>query len=435
MPGNSVGREVSLVAAARSTRSIRCGLKKGKTNKGSEDKPKSSKAFSSFTYLVRKEGEAKFEGLKMVVTGFEPGTRNGMKFHYAFRFDPELPENTFVFSRFPCGCDGCWKHNRLPIEKRYKVPRTDCILWPMMEIKDKKGHVTGKGYNDWRPGRFEMDSKSDDRQYHAIMADMLKETTARQTKQIIPGNFGAYFVAAATNKRKRGDDNLPYYLVKWNEAPWQAPIDTETYVNDAVYPVKKGRWYCTGTWLETLPGARNWFTMTEGGWRTLVDVSKVGITNLRLLPRSEANKIRSGTRRSTIEIADERGAWRMSDGDHAFLFEESQSRETHNEFDMEIADEVLAEEAAKINPMSWSKKPEQRRENPQTHEGKKKKAKKEHLMQQNEPAGWKKKPSPKKSKHSSKKKKSKPSPKKRKPDSSAPAPGRPTKRTRRGRGT
>ncbi|EJK47945.1 hypothetical protein THAOC_33300, partial [Thalassiosira oceanica] len=405
----------------------RCGSKKGKTNKGSEDKPKSSKDFSSSTYLVRKEGEAKFDGVKMVVVGFEPGTRNGMKFHYAFRFDPELPKNQFVFSRFPCGCDGCWKQNRLPIEKRYKEPRKDCVLWPMMEIKDKTGKGTGKGHNDWRVGRFEKDNQSDERQYHAIMADTLEEMTARQVKQIVRGNFGAYFVAASNKKRKRGDDNLPYYIVKWKEAPWRATVDMETYVGDVCYTVRKGQWYCTGIWLEKLPSARNWFTMTEGGWETLVDVSKIAVANLRLLPRSEANQIRFGTRRATIKIADERGAWRISDRDHAFLVEESQSREAH-EFDVKIANEVMEEEAAKINPMTWSKKPAPMKENPEKRDAKKKKsrAKQEHLIRQDGPAGWKKKSSPKK-----KAKKSKSPPKKRKSETTAPATGKPTKRSRR----
>mmetsp|Transcript_2504 Transcript_2504/g.5568 ORF Transcript_2504/g.5568 Transcript_2504/m.5568 type:complete len:339 (+) Transcript_2504:2460-3476(+) len=333
----------------------------------------------------------------------------------------DLPKNEFVFSRFPCGCDGCWKQNRLPIEKRYKEPRKDCVLWPMMEIKDKTGKGTGKGHNDWRVGRFEKDNQSDERQYHAIMADTLEEMTARQVKQIVRGNFGAYFVAASKKKRKRGDENLPYYIVKWTEAPWQASVDMETYVGNERYTVEKGRWYCTGTWLEKLPGARNWFTMTEGDWRTLVDLSKVAVANLRLLPRSEANQMRSGTRRTTIEVANERGAWRMADSDHAFLVEESQSREA-NEFDVKIADEVLEEEAAKINPNSWAKKPEPMKEDPQNRERKKSRAKKEHLLQQTGPAGWKKKSSPKK--------KSKPSPKKRKSESSAP-PGRRAKRTRK----
>ena len=422
-------------------------MRKGKTNKGSENKSKSSRDFSSFTYLVRKEGEAKFDGLKMVVVGFEPGTRNGMKFHYAFRFDPELPENEFVFSRFPCGCDGCWKHNRLPIAKRYKVPRRDCILWPMMEIKDKKGEGTGKGYNDWRVGRFEPDKQSDERQYHAIKADTLNEMTVRLAKQICRGNFGAYLVAVSTKKRKRGDENLPYYIVKWNETPWQATKDKETYLDDTRYTVKKGHWYCKGTWLEKLPGARNWFTMAEGvstterGWETLVDVSKVAVANLRLRPRSEGNQMRIGTQRATIAIAEERGAWRMSDDDHAFLVEESQNREANNEFDMEIASEVMEEEAARINPNSWLKKPETKKEEQQPkRDNKKSKAKKEQLKQQNVPAGWKRKSSPKKKKKSkpspkkkskpSTKKKSKPSPKKRKSESSAQPP---TKRPRRGR--
>ena len=111
----------------------------------------------------------------------------------------------------------------------------------------------------------------------------------------------------------------------------------------------------------------------------------------------------------------------MADSDHAFLVEESQSREA-NEFDVKIADEVLEEEAAKINPNSWAMKPEPMKEDPQNREGKKSRAKKEHLLQQTWPAGWKKKSSPKK--------KSKPSPKKRKSESSAP-PGRPAKRTRK----
>ena len=70
--------------------------------------------------------------------------------------------------------------------------------------------------------------------------------------------------------------------------------------------------------------------------------------NLILRARSEENPLPPRIRATSVAIADERGAWRMSDDDHAFLMEESRKREECNEYDEELALEVReAEEKAK----------------------------------------------------------------------------------------
>ena len=44
------------------------------------------------------------------------------------------------------------------------------------------------------------------------------------------------------------------------------------------------------------------------------------------------------------------GAWRMSDGDHAFIMEETRNRELFNEYDEELALQVREE---KEKPQAW----------------------------------------------------------------------------------
>jgi hypothetical protein len=112
--------------------------------------------------LVRKEGQAKFEGLKMKAKLENRGLgktskNNGTSAMHHFRFEKGLKQR-FVCCHIPCFCPWCVAQlNKSTVEERYAGPRDGCKLWPIMEIKDENGEGIGKGSNDWTFGSFVED--------------------------------------------------------------------------------------------------------------------------------------------------------------------------------------------------------------------------------------------------------------------------------------
>ena len=53
--------------------------------------------------------------------------------------------------------------------------------------------------------------------------------------------------------------------------------------------------------------------------------------------RSGQSPLQKWMRKNIVNKADAYSAWRMSDGDHAFLMEKSRNREEFNEYDEELA--------------------------------------------------------------------------------------------------
>ena len=95
--------------------------------------------------------------------------------------------------------------------------------------------------------------------------------------------------------------------------------------------------------------------MTTNNRDIIVNLRNVGIANLKLQVRSEENPLRREMDRRYVKIDDERGAWRVSDVDHAFLLEESRLRETNNVYDEKLASKVKEEEKKKIDSNLWMK--------------------------------------------------------------------------------
>lgn len=313
-------------------------------NKPRTEKTTSDKAISKRHYYIRKEGEAKFEGLKMSACGFEKGS--GIKSMYNFRFERELNEK-FAYCRFPCSCGGCYERLQMPtIQERYDTPRDTCYLWPIMEIMDDNGNPTGKGYNDWSLGWFETRSDCRIDQYHASKADTLRGIGETYSKQIVEGDFGAYCIA--------DDPDYSYYVVEWLGLPWQATEDEEIEIGTESFKVRKDDWLCKGIWLEKLNGGRNWHTMTEDCQECVVRLETVLNANLNMRTRSAENPFNKRMKKSSVDIADARGAWRMSDDDHGFLMEESRNREEFNEYDEGMALEARQAEEEK---MKWQQAP------------------------------------------------------------------------------
>ena len=168
--------------------------KKVAPNNPRPSKAASEKSIAKRVYEVREEDAAEFEGLKMKACGFEKkGKGNGMKSMYHFRFDKEL-NHLFAFCRYACTCPGCCRQLDSEHPDKYKTPRDECYLWPIMEKRDDNGEGTGEGYNDWQFGHFEPREDCDMNQFHASKADTLRNIGKTYAREIVESDFGAYSV-------------------------------------------------------------------------------------------------------------------------------------------------------------------------------------------------------------------------------------------------
>jgi hypothetical protein len=197
----------------------------------------------------------------------------------------------------------------------------------MMERFDDNGNKTGEGYNDWRMGHFEARKDCVMDQFHASKADTMREIGKTYAREVFEGNFAAYCIA--------NDPAYPYYVVEWMGEPWEAECDQRISLGIEEFVVHKGDWLCKGVWLEKLDGARNWLTTTINMQECVVRLETVVNANLEMRGTSNNNPLPKRLKRNSVLIAKDRGAWRISDDDHAFLIEESRNRECGNEFDEE----------------------------------------------------------------------------------------------------
>ena len=103
------------------------------------------------------------------------------------------------------------------------------------------------------------------------------------SEEIEEGQIGAYQV---------DDPNYHYYLVKWIGKPYQAPRTEKIAIGTDKFPVVKGDWLCQGLWLEKLPDARSWWTMTDR--ECVVQLEKVINANTIMRILSHDNPLRRG---------------------------------------------------------------------------------------------------------------------------------------------
>ena len=203
------------------------------------ERTKSDVALSKRVYEVRKEGVAKWRGIKMSAMGFGKKERgNGLKAMYNFGFERCL-NGKFAYRRFPCSCEGCYQQLQKKIpEERYGIPSDTCYLWPMMQIHDENGNPTGKGYNDWKLGWFEPRNDCVLDEFHLSKADTMTHIGASYAREISQGNFGAYCIA--------NHPTYPYYVCEWIGDPWEAEESEVLTVGDEQFTVHKGDWLCRG---------------------------------------------------------------------------------------------------------------------------------------------------------------------------------------------
>ena len=224
------------------------------------------------------------------------------------------------------------------VEERYDTPGTGCVLWPIMEILDDKKIPTGKGYNDWRFGEFVEKKESDNLQYNAALRDMNIRTGERISKEIVVGNIGVYMVS--------DPEASDMYLVEWSSEPWMASEDGEEIIDGELYRWRQGDYLCRGNWLDKLFGVRNWYTWDVDDRECLVKLAQVVDANIqmRCFTSASGDNPLPKMPKASKERAEDRGAWRMSDKDYAFLLEEIRLREDNFEYDIAAANEVLQQE-------------------------------------------------------------------------------------------
>ena len=143
-------------------------------------------------------------------------------------------------------------------------------------------------------------------------------------------------------------------MVKWEEAPQLAEEDYEFQFDGGdKYSVRKGDWYCKGTWFQKVDGARNWWT--KHGQECIVKLETVLNADVMLLPRSDETPINASTwgklHSSTQTWIQQQGAWRVSDASDLFMVEESRRRGVWD-YDEEQVREVR-EELIAADPL-WS---------------------------------------------------------------------------------
>ena len=173
------------------------------------------------------------------------------------------------------------------------------------------------------------------------LADTMKQIGASYAKEIFQGNFGAYSIA--------NDPEYPYYVCEWTGDPWVAELSEVLTIGYQKFTVHKGDWLCRGIWLEKLEGARNWLTTTSNLQECIVRLETVLDANLELRWLADDNPLPKRLKHKSGTIANNRGAWRMSDEAHAFIIEESRNRDSGYEYNEDLALEAQRqEEEAKV---------------------------------------------------------------------------------------
>ena len=153
------------------------------------------------------------------------------------------------------------------------------------------------------------------------------------------------------------DPNYSYYVCELIGKSWEVSEEGYIKVDNIKTYVRKGDWVTKGVWLEWLDGGRasNWMTITHKRRECLVKLDQVIIPNLKVCPVSSNNPLPRGMDRRNVNIAKKRGAWQISDKDHAFLLEESHSREDacFYDFDPEKVDNLRQLQEQKPQTNTW----------------------------------------------------------------------------------
>ena len=308
-------------------------------NKPRKEAEHSEHTLSHTEALVRKEGQAKFEGIKMKakmeVRNLGKNSRNnGIAAMHHLRFEKWLALR-FACCHIPCFCPWCVRQLDKPKMAKYDGPRDGCKLWPIMEIIDENGEGTGKGYNDWRFGTFVTEKDGDAAQYHAAMRDMNIKIGERYHKEIEEENYGAYMT---------DDPGEPVYIVRWESPSWRADADGSEIVDGHNYTWTEGDYLCRGAWLRKLNNSRNWYAMDSTSRKCIVSLENVVNANIDMRPFTDNDGDNPLPHQVSRVLANNEVAWCISDTDYLFLMEETQLREGVCEYNIGEANTLLQQQ-------------------------------------------------------------------------------------------
>ena len=221
----------------------------------------------------------------------------GIRAHSNFVADPEIAGYAVMARRNPCFCGPCKERFKKPVGERYKNPCDDCEYWEMY-----------RGLNDWRKITFEPATNCDGDEMIDSLAFTLRGLGERMKNRIVEAGFGAY----------HADGKYSYYLVQWTEKPWQIESDCVKKCGAEYCQLFEGDWVCHGKWLNYVPYANHWYTVSEV--EVLVRCQTILHSDVKLAPHSHENKL-PGMNPASRAQALALNPLRVTDEDHDFLMD------------------------------------------------------------------------------------------------------------------
>ena len=142
------------------------------------------------------------------------------------------------------------------------------------------------------------------------------------------------------------DENADgYYIVKWTSVPYTLQEDVELTEFTPAIRIKAGELVCDADYYNKVPGARHWYTPTQGEERkTTVRVKQVLAPHLELKPISDENPLPNAMKKGPKAEAKRLGALRIIAADDANILEESARRELLEHDEAESSDDEDEEE-------------------------------------------------------------------------------------------
>ena len=143
--------------------------------------------------MARDDNEVKYKGMKLEGKGFSKKRRSGMRSSHDYIMAKRLGLGRFAYRRISCFCAPCRDHLDLPFDERFSGSANECILAPMMQMRNKKGEVLRETYNDWHIAHLEERKDSKKEEYFQCIADTMQELGKNMSNQVHAGNFCAYW--------------------------------------------------------------------------------------------------------------------------------------------------------------------------------------------------------------------------------------------------
>ena len=218
---------------------------------------------------------------------------------------PELGVNRAALRRYPCNCMSCdevisrsWMHGtEIPADQPRFMNPPDCYFRSLFDDENK-----------WHIVELEERGASDPEEVDEEREVVLRHVTTSVARSIKIGNVGA--CAFDQGEGKRGGEEEVYYLVEFASLPW---TDQEG---------AKCAWKVNCLWLNSVPGARHWYTKSTD--EATLSVVYLVATDLQMHPISPTNMVRSHLVRKEAERL---GALRLSNDSHDFILDEIERRE------------------------------------------------------------------------------------------------------------